>query len=344
MLLISRIVRSLLLVTLFPLTSNAAVVLQYHHIDNDTSASTSTSVELFRQQIEHIRSKEYKIVSLPDLIYQLKNRTVMEGNIVAITFDDGYESVYHNAFPILKTYKIPFTIFVNTESIEENRKNHVSWAQLREMKKHGATIANHTHRHSHLIRYQEDIEGWTKRVSKEINKAQRIINERLNQDIKLLAYPYGEFDTDTLKLIRSLNYTAFGQHSGAINEDSNLQRLPRFPASNRFGKLPQLITKLQSTVFKNVSFEPMHDVLTSEQLTPPLLNIKGDNERLKTINCYGPNGKLTKSIHTGRSLSFQSPKPITMRRFGYNCTAKAQGENKFMWVSIPWINPAIKEY
>lgn len=344
MLLLSKIVRSLLLVTLFPFMSNAAVVLQYHHIDNDTSASTSTSVELFRQQIEYIRGKEYKVVSLPDLVSQIKKRKLIEDNVVAITFDDGYESVYRNAFPILKTYKIPFTIFIDTASIEENRKNHVSWAQLREMKKHGATIANHTHRHSHLIRYQEDIEEWTKRVSNEINKAQAIIKERLNQDIKLLAYPYGEFDTDGLKLTRSLGYTAFGQHSGAVNEDSNLQRLPRFPASNRFGKLSQLTTKLQSTVFKNISFEPKYEVLTSEQLTPPLLKIKGDNERLKAINCYGPNGKLKKSSQRGGSVSFQSSKPLTMRRFRYNCTAKAQGENKFMWVSIPWINPAVKEY
>jgi len=338
-----RAVQLFLILSLLPLSVNAAVVLQYHHIDNNTPASTSTSTELFTKHLEYLVNENYEVVSLPIIISSIQNNEPLNEKMLAITFDDGYESIYRNAYPLLKKYEMPFTIFIDTASVEEKRKNHVSWDQIREMKLFGATIANHTHSRSHLIRYLEDLDTWKERVGNEINKAQEIINKRLKQDIRVLAYPYGEFDNDTLKLVSDLGYVAFGQHSGATNESSNLQYLPRFPASNRFGQFPQLITKLQSVAFKKVSFEPMYGLITDATQNPPLLKVKGDKEDLQSVNCYGAGGELIKSKLDIDVISFKPLKAITTRRFRYNCTAKVEGENKFRWISIPWINPAIEK-
>ena len=338
-----KLVRLLLPFSFLPFTVNAAVVLQYHHVGNNTPTSTSTSIELFTNHLEYLVKENYEVVSLPVIISRIQNNKPLNENTVAITFDDGYESVYRNAFPLLKAHEMPFTIFIDTASIEEKRKNHISWKQIREMKLSGATIANHTHSHSHLIRHLESLEAWKERVSNEITKAQEIIKKRLNQDVRILAYPYGEFDSNTLKLVSSLGYIAFGQHSGALDKSSDLRYLPRFPVSNRFGQFPQIITKLQSVAFKHLNFEPMYGLLTSDGQNPPTLSIKGDRERLQAVNCYGPAGVLTKFKPSDGVISFKASKSVATRRFRYNCTAKAEDVNKFMWISIPWINPAIEE-
>jgi peptidoglycan/xylan/chitin deacetylase (PgdA/CDA1 family) len=328
-----------LLLLFIPLTTNGAVVLQYHHIDNNTPASTSTSVDLIKDHIEYLINQNYIVISLPELISKIKKKELFKPNTVAITFDDAYESVYRNAFPLLRKYELPFTVFIDTAAIEEKRKNHISWHQAREMKTFGATIANHTHNHSHLIRHQESFDKWKKRVSNEINQAQEILKMRLNQNVRIFAYPYGEFDADTLTLVSELGYSAFGQHSGALDEHSNLLYLPRFPVPNRFGQFPQLIAKLQSVSFNDVSFEPMYGLLTNKGQNPPLLTIKGDNKSLKAVNCYGPDGKLIKLQSRNEAATFKATKILTTRRFRYNCTKKLDGKNKFSWISIPFVNP-----
>ena len=66
-----------------------------------------------------------------------------------ITFDDGLESVYTVAFPMMKAKGIPGTVFVVTDKI--GTAGHMTWEQLKEMQNAGWTIANHTSNHISLV-------------------------------------------------------------------------------------------------------------------------------------------------------------------------------------------------
>jgi peptidoglycan/xylan/chitin deacetylase (PgdA/CDA1 family) len=77
-----------------------------------------TAVHVFEKQIEHI-AKHYKIITLDNIIERVRNKDSLRG-CVAITFDDGFKDNYFNAFPILKKYNIPATIFLLTGSIKKN--------------------------------------------------------------------------------------------------------------------------------------------------------------------------------------------------------------------------------
>ncbi len=321
-----------------------AVVLQYHHIDDQTPPSTSTSPHLFREHLQYLKDNRFTVVSLPKLVSLIQQKKDVNTQLVAITFDDGYQSTYEIAYPMLKEYEFPFTIFVNTAPIEEARASHVTWKQLSEMKKHGATIANHTHNHTHLIRHDQSSAQWRNTVIREIKQAQDIINKHLKQDVKLFAYPYGEFDEETIQLMSELGYISFGQHSGAIGLTSNLQYLPRFPASNRFGQFPQLAVKLNSIAFENITVEPSYATLAPRKANPPALSIYGDREILDRINCFGSSiGKLTIRNRSSNHLEVSASAPFKTRRFRYNCTAKIEGENRYQWFSVPWIIPDIQE-
>ena len=76
-------------------------------------------VSLFKEHLAYIR-KYYNIISLQALIESLKEGKVPERSAI-ITFDDGFSDNYHFAYPILKKHKIPATIFLTTEAID-NRK------------------------------------------------------------------------------------------------------------------------------------------------------------------------------------------------------------------------------
>jgi peptidoglycan/xylan/chitin deacetylase (PgdA/CDA1 family) len=94
----------------------AARILYYHRVNDDNNDFfPALSTSLFDEQMRFI-SRHYKVVSLTDLVKRLGEDSPEP--VVAVTFDDGYQDNYHNAFPILKRYGVPATIFLTTGSLD----------------------------------------------------------------------------------------------------------------------------------------------------------------------------------------------------------------------------------
>jgi peptidoglycan/xylan/chitin deacetylase (PgdA/CDA1 family)/CelD/BcsL family acetyltransferase involved in cellulose biosynthesis len=99
-------------------SQGSARILYYHRVNNDNDPfSPAISMELFEAEMRYI-GRRYNVVSLPRLIQHLENRE--RENVVAITFDDGYEDNYRNAFPILQRYRLPATVFLTTGTIDSD--------------------------------------------------------------------------------------------------------------------------------------------------------------------------------------------------------------------------------
>jgi peptidoglycan/xylan/chitin deacetylase (PgdA/CDA1 family) len=97
-------------------------VIMYHHVyDQDTSSSTITT-KLFREQLTLLKSKGYHFISLQQMKDFLHGSPVPE-KAVLVTFDDGYESFYDNAYPILKEMAIPAVNFIITGSLEHPKQD-----------------------------------------------------------------------------------------------------------------------------------------------------------------------------------------------------------------------------
>ena len=110
------------LTLLAPSWLNAAVVLQYHHVSDETPASTSTSPERFAMHLEYLSEAGFDIVPLHDLVDALRAGQPLPDKAAAITFDDGYISIYDTAWPMLKAKGWTFTVFVNTEPHDQDRQ------------------------------------------------------------------------------------------------------------------------------------------------------------------------------------------------------------------------------
>ncbi len=167
----------------------------YHKIDHGYATSKlSVSPQSFRRQIEFIVRKNIKVISLEQLVDMSVGRTV------AITFDDGFLNNYFHAFPVLKEYGMPSTIFIITDRIGGD--NYVTWDQIREMAKNGVNIGSHTKSHRPLIELSEA------EAREEIIGSKRTLEDALGMRIKAFSYPLGAFNDEIIDIVKRAGYSS----------------------------------------------------------------------------------------------------------------------------------------
>ncbi|MEX1032799.1 MAG: polysaccharide deacetylase family protein [Cellvibrionaceae bacterium] len=336
----------LLLVVLTPLPGLAAVVLQYHHISSDTPAATSISPQLFREHMAYLKEAGYEVVPLEALTASLKAGRALPDKTVAITFDDGYDSIYTTAFPILKDYGWPFTIFLNTKPLQQGQGQFVSWDNVREMAKAGATIANHSYSHTHMIRRQAgESEGeWRQRMRNEVMTTEATIAEETGQRHRVFAYPYGEYDLATVALLADLDFIAFGQQSGPLGGIEDLQVLPRFPFGGIYGNMEDFKTKVASRPMPLTKVEvragrrELRDTVLPQSVDRPGLLLTFAEEGIaRRVQCFASGQGAIPVEVNGKQIIARAEKPLPVGRSRYNCTAMSDQAGRFYWYSQVFI-------
>lgn len=330
--------KSSMIVTLMA-TGTAAradlVVLQYHHVSDSTPPATSTSVSLFEGQLDMISDLELEVVDLHKGTEATLAGTDGQGNRIAITFDDAYDSVYHTAAPLLAEKAYPYTIFVNTEAV--GRNGYMTWDQIRELaERPGVTIANHSADHGHLARKPNESESdWQARVTNSLDSAQESLEEELDSPAPMFAYPYGEFDQALERKIAERGWYGFGQQSGAIGQQTEKTRLPRFPMANAYGQLGNLENKLRSKAFPIDTGELPDGVISG---TPPTLVFPlVDPIDANRLTCFASGqGRIDFDVIDG-NVEVKAPEAFNSRRFRYNCTHPV-GDGSYYWLSQQWLD------
>lgn len=166
-------------------TCNSPIVLCFHDITSSDDLY-SLDVESFEN---FIKTSHFPFVSI--------DKAQMNPNEkgFVITFDDGYESVFSNAFPILKKYKVPFVAYIATDFI--GKKSYITEDQIKEMSKDPlCTIGSHmcTHRQTRNMTNEEIQEEWIKSKS--------ILENIIEKKVEHAALPYGSLQACSLKSIK----------------------------------------------------------------------------------------------------------------------------------------------
>lgn len=115
-----------------------------------------------------------------------------------LTFDDGYNSVYRHAFPLLQELNATATVFIAPNPRGETNgatplpqlygREMLRWHEIREMHAHGISFGAHTMTHADLTRCDDA------QLDHELSTSQAVIAEALGQPIPSFAYPFGKFD------------------------------------------------------------------------------------------------------------------------------------------------------
>lgn len=328
-----------------PLTALAAqhcVVLQYHHVAEDTPGITSVTPAQFAAHLDYLQEKQYQVLALREVVDAIVARKPLPEGCVAITFDDAYRSIHDTAWPMLRARGMPFTVFVSSANVDRGHKAFMSWDQMRAMAADGVTFENHSHTHAHLLRRHEGerVDDWEQRVASDILTAQNRISRELGQVPTLFAYPYGEYNTALADMIRSMQLVGFGQQSGPVWPGADLATLPRFPMNITYANMRTFPTKVSSLPLPILSAEPAEPVVPVEQWSPTLtLTFSRQALHPERLTCYvnGSPAVTYRWENTEPKTVHVTPKGrLTVGRNRYNCTLPA-GNGRYHWYSHLWI-------
>ncbi len=236
---------------------------------------------------------------------------------ILLTIDDGFISFYENAWPYLKKKKIPFILFISTESVGKN--GYMDWKQIKEIEKEEfAFIGNHSHSHEYLIKY-----NFTK-FRDDIDKSIKIFIENLGYNPLFFSYPFGEYSLEQKKYISNNFDFAFGQHSGLIDINKDKYELARFPINEEYGDLKRFSFLLKLSPIEYKSILPK-DKYVLKKNNPPRLIIEffEEQKNLNKINCFSNEGnKWDKSkinlVENKLYIKFRDK--FTFRRGRINCS------------------------
>ncbi|MBY6187877.1 polysaccharide deacetylase family protein [Marinobacter hydrocarbonoclasticus] len=320
------------------LPTQAAVILQYHHVSENTPASTSVTPAQFEEQMAYLADNQFNVVSLETVVDAIRAKTPLPPKTVAITFDDGYQNIYENGHPVLKRYGFPYTLFINPAPV--GRANMMDWDTLKSLTEQGATIANHSWGHDHLIRRQGDESQaeWEARVRADIEKTEAIIAEKTGHNVKMLAYPYGEYNQALRRLLDHMGFVGIGQHSGAAGPYSSLTAVPRYPVAGPYADMATLKVKLHSLNMPVVAVDGEESELIGRNRPTLTVTLDGNDVRTKELMCYiQGQGAKTPTWLDGNTFTIQADLPLPAGRTRYNCTAPSRTQNGYYWYSQPWI-------
>ena len=251
----------------------------YHRFEENKYPSTNIKVKDFISHINEIRNAGLKFITFEEFDVSFgKNNTSRK---VLLTVDDAFSSFYKNAWPILKKEKIPFIIFVNTETV--GAKGYMNWEQIQKISKFDFVyIGNHSHSHGYLVDKTDE------EIKKDLTIAKNILKKKLDYETKIFAYPFGEYKNSYIKIVKDLGFKyAFGQHSGVIDQTKNKFELPRFPINEKYGEIKRFKSLLKNIPFPYKKILPEEKYLADKNNPPDVtINFFEDQKNLENINCY----------------------------------------------------------
>lgn len=207
-------------------------IITYHYVENvkDPGDTIRKSLNIipfvFDKEMQALSENHYQTIFTKDIPKIISNEIPYASKSVALTFDDGYEDFYTDAFPILKKYKLKATIFVVYNFI--GQKGFMSEKQIKELiDSHLVEVGGHTMDHVYLKLLPKNI------VINQVTEGKKALEKMFKIKIESFAYPYGVFDKTTIDAVRSAGYTnAVSEISDIRQSNINLLYLSRIRAGS----------------------------------------------------------------------------------------------------------------
>ncbi len=312
---------------------NSATVFMYHKFGVSKYPSTSVTIDQLDSHIAELNNAKYNILPLEFIVDTIINDGELPNNAIGISIDDADKSFFEVGWPQFKKNNIPVTLFVTTGTIAKNNKSYLNWDQIRQLKAEGVTIGAHSHTHAHM----PDIS--LEDVRLEIELSNKIFLKELGEIPTLFAYPYGETNSEIINLIKEYKFkVAFGQHSGVINETSNMYYLPRFSLNEKYGEIERVKFAASSKGLGVYDFIPTNPSIKEN---PPFIGFSLLDEKLSlSLNCFvfDMNGQVEREIYKfNERIEIRLSRELSKGRSRMNCTAKDSNGN-WRWFGHQFYN------
>ena len=310
----------------------------YHRFEENKYPSTNIKIADFIKHLNLIKKEQFKFVNPNDFENNLLNKR--KEKKLLLTIDDGFQSFYDQAWPVLKKEKIPFILFVNTREI--GTRGYMDWDQINEVSKEKfAHIGNHSYSHEYLVDMKDQD------IINNINLASSDFKNNLGYDSPFFSYPFGEYSNNFKTIIKNLGFKyAFGQHSGVVDETKDFYELPRFPINEAYGELERFETILKTIPFKFKSIEPKEKYIQDSNNPPEVIvEFFKDSKNIKLLNCYSNELNSWKKSEIEfldtHKIKIKLIGKFTTERGRINCSLR-ENDGSWRWLGMQFIVADIK--
>jgi peptidoglycan/xylan/chitin deacetylase (PgdA/CDA1 family) len=228
-------------------------VLCYHQFGEEKKGNPfKMSPARFEEEISYLSRAGYHAVTLAALGQALEGKAGLPPKPVCITIDDGFDTGWTVAGPILKKYGFTASYFLQAKL--QGRRRRLSWDQCRQLEKEGFEAASHTCYHSNLGKPLpgETVEAYGKRLNEEIFESKKILERELGHPVDWLAYPYGAYNPRVEAEVRKAGYRyALTVTPGKVAPGTPRYRLNRLLIMNPV----RLVTFVKELNFRPVPLE-----------------------------------------------------------------------------------------
>lgn len=210
-----------------------APILMYHYISVAPATTTLPGLYLdpaiFENQLQEMAKVGYQAVFMSEMMHDIISGASTTKTI-ALTFDDGYEDFYINAFPLLKKYNLKGTFYVIINALD--RPGYITKAQLQEMAASGLVeIGSHTFNHPDL-RLKKEADAIF-----EIKSSKGELEKIIGQPVLTFAYPYGYYNYQILEIMKNAGYLgALSVIPGTNHKPDNHWLITRLRPGSRSGE------------------------------------------------------------------------------------------------------------
>jgi peptidoglycan/xylan/chitin deacetylase (PgdA/CDA1 family) len=210
------------------------IIFCYHRlVDKIRYPGTEITPAAFEAQMKELKDSGITVIPMQDLLAWKRGEKNIPPRAAVVTFDDGWKSQYEVAWPIMKKYGYPFTMFIYTEGVRGGSLGGgeaITWEQLADMRDNGVDIEAHsaTHqdlREGHTImlasaggkRTRTKLTGpqYEQWVQNEVVGCKQLLEQRLGIKVNCFAVPFGNYNEHVKELARNAGYeamfTVYGQ-------------------------------------------------------------------------------------------------------------------------------------
>lgn len=146
----------------------------FHNVGGAEASEFNISVSEFEAFLKRIANR--RVVRLEEW---KENK-----DFYAISIDDVPEAFYHNAFPLLKQYNVPFTLFVATGLLD--KEGYITTCQLKEMAACNlCTVGSHGINHGEYTLLSKE------EKKRELSESSSFLGQLIGRPIEMYAFPYG---------------------------------------------------------------------------------------------------------------------------------------------------------
>ena len=227
-------------------------VLYYHKIDfpqkNAIYKGLYVTPKQFKRQMALLKIMGYNTVKPEDLLSFIKGHKLSVKKPVLITFDDGYENNFINAYPILKNLGFTSLIFISTgfigkkKSVLDERENvpedFLDKNEIKSMYNDGFYVGSHGINHYYLDRLDEGV------LIGELIASKAYLENMLKTNIDFFSYPFGSYNLGVMRAVKKAGYLgAFTTVKGKVGIGDNSYELKRI-AVNGYNTILNFLYKI----------------------------------------------------------------------------------------------------